>query len=222
MRARFLYSVLLWVGLLAVLVWPVSLTLADPVVIPQDATMVPSGEIARGITVRQELPAPGTALSSVSLLLGTEHRTSPGSLEIAVEIADRDGHWIPISRTSVALSQIPDTAPYTLTFSPPLSIPPTEHLAIALSSNAPPAGAAIWWTAPTWTKAGYQLFINDQLHTGNAIMTAGYANAQGPLLNLLPIIWQRITVFLDPLWQIMLLLALTLGIGTGGILLARW
>ena len=221
MRARFLYSLLLWAGLLAVLTWPVSLTLADPAVIPQDATMMPGGEIARGMTMRQQLPAPGTALSSVTFLLGTYHRTLSGSLEIAVEIADRDGRWIPISRTSVALSQIPDTAPYTLTFSPPLPIPPTEHLAIALSSDAPPAEAATWWTAPTWAKAGYQLFINDQLHTGNAIMTAGYANAQGPLLNMLPTIWQRITAFLDPLWQIMLLLALILGIGTGSALLLR-
>ncbi len=222
MRARFVYSLLLWAGLLAVLVWPVSLTLADPVAIPQDATMVPSGEIARGITVRQQLPAPGTALSSISLLLGTYHRAASGWLEIAVEIADRDGRWIPISRTSVALSQIPDTAPYTLTFSPPLPIPPTVHLAIALTSDAPAGEAVSWWTVPTWTKAGYQLSIDDRLNTGNAIMAATYANARGPLLKMLPAVWQRITVFLDPSWQGVLLLALVIGIGTGGVLLVRW
>jgi hypothetical protein len=222
MKRQFLYSVLLWVGLLAVLIWPVSLTLADPVAIPQDATMVPVGEITRGITVRQQLPAPGTALSSVSLLLGTYRRTLPGSLEITIEIVDRDGRWIPISRTSVALTQIPDTAPYTLTFSPPLPIPPTEHLAIALSSDALQGEAIVWWAAPTWTKSGYQLFVNQQMVASNAIMTANYAGIQGPLLTMLPAIWQRITVFLDPLWQGMLLVALIIGIGAGGIFLLRW
>jgi hypothetical protein len=217
-----MYSLLFWAGLVAALVWPVSLTLADPVAIPRDATMVPVGEIARGITVRQQLPPPGTAFSSISLLLGTYHRTPAGSLEIVVEIADRDGRWIPLNHTSVALAQILDTVPYTLTFSPPLPIPPTEHLAIALSSDAPPGEAITWWTAPTWTKAGYQLFVNEQKGTGNAIMTAKYVGVRGPLLKMIPAIWQRMTIFLDPLWQIVLLLALLVGIGAGSVLLLRW
>ena len=156
-------SVLLWAGLLAVLLWPVSITLADPVAIPQSTTMVPIGEITRGLTVRQQLPAPGTTLSSVSLLLGTYRRTPVGSLEIAIEIADRDGDVDPDQpRATVALSQIPDTVPYTLTFSPPLALPPTEHLAIALSSDAAPGEAITWWTTPKWKRLGYQLFVDDQ------------------------------------------------------------
>ena len=222
MKRRIVYSVLLWAGLLAVLLWPVSITLADPVAIPQSAKMVPIGEITRGITVRQQLPAPGTTLSSVSLLLGTYRRTPVGSLDIAIEIADRGGAWIPIARATVALSQLPDTVPYTLAFSPPLALPPTEHLALALSSDAAPGEAITWWTTPTWKKLGYQLFVNDQPVAGNAIMTANYPGTQGPLLNMLPAIWGRITAFLDPLWQVALLLALLVGIGTGSVALVRW
>lgn len=221
MRGRFFVSLLLWAGLLAVLVWPISLTLADPAIIPQGATMVPGGEIARGMVVRQQLPPPGTALASVALLLGTYGRTPAGSLEVAIEIMGRDGRWIAISRTSVALVRIPDTAPFVLTFSPPLPIPPTEHLAVALSSDAPQGAAITWWTAPTWKKVGYQLFVNDQQGVGNAIMTARYAGARGPLLRMLPAIWQRTTVFLDPLWQLVLLLALAGGVVASGVLLAR-
>jgi len=221
MSAAFSRSLLIWAGLLAVLIWPISLKFADPVAIPQSAQPVPVGEITRGVTVRQQLPPPGTALSSVALFLDTYQHTSARVLEIAIEIRDRDGHWITISHTSVALSRITDKAYYTLSFSPPLRIPPTKNLAIALSSDAPPGEAVTWLTAPAWTNTEFQLSTNDRVQQGNAIMTAAYVGERGPLLKMLPAIWQRITVFLEPPWQLLLLLALIVALGAAGVVILR-
>lgn len=216
MRSRFFLALIIWLALLKLLTWPITIRMADDVQIPQGATLVPAGEISREQIVRQQLPAPGSAISTISIYLATYQRTMQWPLVMHIEVGNADGTWLTFQSYTIDANDIVDNTYYTITFSPPLMVPRTQSLAIALSSNAPVGQAASWWTSPSWIKPGYQLTINGQPLPGNAVMALQYSREQGPLIALLPRIWRRATVFLAPLSQILLLVALALG---GGALL---
>jgi len=221
MKHRLLLSLLLWILLIGIIVWPMSIKTADDVLIPQTATLTPIGEIARDRTVRQQLPMPGSAITTLSLYLATYQRTMLWSLSVRIEVLDSAGTWTTIATHTIEPAQIVDNAYHTIRFSPALALPPARGLAVSLSSEAPLGEAATWWGTPLWTRLGYQLTLNDQPVTGNAIMTLQYEHIRGPLLLTSPFIWHRITAFLNPSLQVVLLLSLCCGIIATAITLRR-
>lgn len=213
MRARLLLVLIIWFALLKILTWPITIRMADDVQIPQGTTLAPVGEISRGQVVRQQLPAPGSAINTISIYLATYQRTIRWPIVMRIEVSNPDGTWTPFWSRVIEASSIADNAYYTMNFSPPLVVPPTPHLAIALSSDAPAGQAASWWGSPSWIRTGYQLTINDQPLPGNAVMTLQYNRVQGPLITLLPAMWRRVTAFLTAPWQLLLFAAALLGLG---------
>lgn len=219
MRLRFFFTLIIWFALLKILTWPITIRMADDVQIPQGSVLAPAGEISRGQLVRQELPAPGSSIRMISIYLATYQRTMRWPLVMHIEAKTADGTWVTVQTHTIDANNILDNSYYSVNFSPPLRVPRTQSLAIALSSDAPAGQAASWWTSPSWIKSGYQLTSNDQPLPGNAVMALQYSRDQGPLIALVPRIWHRVSAFLSAPWQILLGTALLFG---GGALISLY
>jgi hypothetical protein len=167
----------------------------------------PLGGLYGNIAAMQQFPAAGERIDSVALFLGTYQRTNHGDFRVAVQ-ANVAGEWKDLANRTVDKANLADNAYYTLTFSPPLLVARGQPLQLLLTSAGGSGDAITWWIDASSQPQGYALFYNGKPEGGTARFLVSYAPASGHLFQLLGPIWRRLTLFLDPLWQIVLLCGL--------------
>jgi hypothetical protein len=184
-----------------------------------DATSHLMGGISGGMMAIQQFPAASTDIQAVALLLGTYHRTNQGTARISMQ-ANTNGAWQNLATQSVEKAKLQDNALYSFTFTPPLTVAKGQSVRIILESDGGANDAIGWWTNRGWKPDGYTLAFNGQEQEGTAAFQVTYAPATGRLFRMLGMVWNRMTVFLDPSWRFVLLIGLGL-LGGGVILTGR-
>ncbi len=202
--------------LVGIALLPVSVPQGDDVAITQAKR--PTMGIAHDVTVAQEFPATGKAITSLGLLLGTYGRANQGTFTLTIE-GEQDGQWYVLAEEAAVKATLRDTAFHTLTFSPPLAVTINQPLQVTLRSadGLDFDNAITWWTDPERTPPSlglkqppYGLYVDGFLNKGTACFTVTYPRASGHLFQVLAPLWGRVTIFLNPRWPTMLLVALGL------------
>lgn len=220
-RAPAIAQVLFAVLVLALLgMAPVRVRLGEEVVVPQGSSTRPVGAIAQGGIVEQQFPAPREEIQAVSILLATYQRTNVGTLQLTLQ-AESGGQWRSLATQSVRKEALRDNTYHTFTFSPPIAPRDARRLAIALQSDSASDQAISWWATNTWQHSGFLLLVNGQPQPGAAVFKLTYKERSGRLWWMAPYLWQRVTIFLAPFWQGMLLFGLGLAASTFAFYLAR-
>ena len=203
------------IGLLIVAFLPVSTPVDDDVEtpIPTAETARPIGPIFAGARADQDFPATGTSIRSVALFLATYQRVNRGTARVEVQV-NADGQWRNLAATTVRKESLQDNAYYTASFSPPVRVEKGQRVRISLTADGGGNDAIAWWTNTTWNPDGYSLTFNNQPRQGTARLRVSYAAASGPLLRMLRPLWARVTVFLGPLWRVVLIIGLGALIGS--------
>ncbi|MHB8647869.1 MAG: hypothetical protein ACYDAR_18970 [Thermomicrobiales bacterium] len=204
---RCLPLALLALIILAMALVPVSLPVNDTI-IPEGGNMRPVGEITAGVTVTEQFPA-ATNIASLSLLLSTYQRVNPGMLRITI-LAETGGEWQERAARDLDTMTLPATGYTTLLFSPPVAIRNGQHVRITLQSDNPPGQAVTWVRNPQGQRQDYLLTMNGQALPGNVIFQVSYRPDSGRLFRMIGAIWSRVTVFLNPLWQVVLIVGLVI------------
>jgi hypothetical protein len=220
-RAVWAVAVLGLVGAIAAFA-PVTLPREDGSGVPpplRAALMRPVGDIRAGRSATQEFVATGTRIHALSLLFGTYLRTNHGTALVTVH-ARADGQWREVGAHTIDISTLRDNAYYTITFAPQLPVTKGEPVRVTLSSDGGAGDAITWWSILGWQPAGSTLTYNGRPLAATAYLRVSYAVESGPLAALALPVWRRMTIFLDPLWQMALALSLGL-IAAGGVALAR-
>lgn len=216
---RLIRAVVVGLALLLLGLLPVSIPTGDDTTVPGGPALQPVGGIFDGITVTQRFPAAGAEISAIALQLATYRRVNAGALDLTV-YAETAGEWRPIAGRTTSKELVKDNAYHTFTFSPPLVVRKDQPLALEVRADGDAGQAVSWWMNPAWAPEGFQLLVNGQPQPGTGRFTVQYARRSGPLIMLLPRFWDRLTVFLDPLWQIVLALGFGLAlVGVGAYLL---
>jgi len=192
------------------LIIPVHIPVAESFRTPATAT-VPSTPLIQGVEVVQQFPATGAPITAIAIQLATYKRVNAGTVQLTVRVI-RGGQWQVLAVRTAAKERLRDNAFQSFDFSPPLIANPDEILAIAVAADQDSSQAISWWIDPTLSRASYQLLVDGTPQPGMAVFSIAYAQKSGPLLTLLPEVWQRLTVFLDPLWQALLLLGIALAL----------
>jgi len=203
------------IGLLIVAFLPVSTPVDDDVQtpIPPAGTALPVGPIFAGMSADQELPATGTRIHSVALFLATYQRVNRGTAYVEVQVTV-DGQWRRLARTKIPKESLHDNAYYTALFSPPVRVEKGEPIRISLIADGGPNDAITWWTNTTWKPDRYFLAYNNQPREGTARLRVSYAPVRGYFLQMLFPLWARLTVFLNPLWRVVLVIGFGALIGS--------
>lgn len=232
-RARGLIAIA--VGVLAIVaigLFPVTLPATDNIRVP-DGTMrrllgsptpatnldepQPLGTTSplyAGVTVRQQFVATGREIRVIALLFGTYRRANRGTVEVTLD-ADAQGQWQPLATRAIEKETLQDNTFVTLTFSPPLVVAKGQTLQITVRSEGSPRDAVSLGKNAAYRPEGYLLTVNDQREDGTLRFQVGYAPRSGRLFRMIGPLWERFTVFLTPLWRIVLLLGF-------GVLLASF
>lgn len=199
---------------------PVRMRPGEEVVVPQGSSKRPVGAIAQGVTVEQQFPAPREEIQAVSILLVTYQRANVGTLRLTLQ-AESGGQWRSLATQSVRKEALRDNAYHTFTFSPPVALRDARQLALTLQSDSTSDNAISWWANGTWRPPGFLLLVNGEPQPGAAVFKLTYKERSGRLWWMAPYLWQRVTIFLDPFWQGMLLFGLGLAASTFAFYLAR-
>jgi glycosyltransferase involved in cell wall biosynthesis len=207
------------VAIIGLLCIPVRVPTADGFVTPARSA-VASTKVQQGVTIRQEFRATGNQLGVIALQLATYQRTNAGTLTVAIEVR-RDNRWQRLATQTKAKEQLIDNALQPFQFPTVLSVRAEELLAIELSGDGGAIDGISWWYDPTLTYPGAQLYVNGQPTAGMAVFLATYSTNRLPLIAVLPQFWSRITIFLNPLWQTILLLAILLVAATPAYTLGK-
>jgi hypothetical protein len=175
------------------------------------ATIRPVGDIFEGVEVRQEFPAEGARILSVELQLATFGRENKGKLALRVERL-LDDHWEELAVRTMLKRELVDCAWQVFGFAPPLEVKKGQRIALTVTADRDAANAITWWTSPG-VDEDHQLLVNGVPREGYAHFSVEYVPIQGKAgyRKMRPRLWRRLTVFLDPLGQTMLV---------GGFLLA--
>ncbi len=203
------------IGLLIAAFLPVSTPVDDAVdtPIPPAEAARPVGPILAGVGADQELPATGTRIRSVALFLATYRRANQGTARVEVR-ANVDGQWRLLGTATTPKKDLDDNAYYTASFSPPVRVEKGQRVRISLVADGGSNDAIAWWTNTAWNPDGYSLSYNNQPQQGTARLRISYAPRSGYLLQLLPSLWARVTVFLDPFWRVVLIVSLGILVGS--------
>jgi len=203
------------IGLLIAAFLPVSTPVDDNVEtpIPAAETARPVGPIFADATADQEFPATATRIRSVGLFLATYQRVNRGTARVDVQV-NADGQWRILATAMVRKKNLRDNAYYTASFSPPIRVEKGQRVRISLTADGGQKDAISWWTNTTWYPDGYSLTFNDQPKQGTARIRVSYAPTSGYLLQIAPSLWARATIFLDPLWRVVLVIGLGALIGS--------
>ncbi|MDQ6832307.1 MAG: hypothetical protein M3008_02810 [Chloroflexota bacterium] len=180
----------------------------------------PIGGLYSGITAQQQFPANGARVRSIALFLGTYLRENHGVLKVTVQ-ADAAGIWQDVATRTVDKAAIKDNAYQTFDFSPAVTVRKGQALRILVTADGDANNAVTWWVNGSVQPEGYSLVYNGMPQEGTARFIVSYATASGPLFTVIGPFWQRITVFLDPLWQIVLVFGLCVLAGSL-VLLGRY
>ncbi len=207
-------QIVLFIGFFLVLcgalVIPVHIPLAESFHTPATAT-VPSTPLIQGVELIQQFPATGAPITVIAIQLATYKRVNAGTVQLTVRVM-RGGQWQILAVRIAAKDQLRDNAFQSFEFSPPIIVNPDEILAIAVAADQDSSQAISWWIDPTLSRTSYQLLVDGIPQPGMAVFSVAYAQKSGPLITLLPDIWQRLTIFLDPLWQALFLIGLALAL----------
>ena len=179
------------------------------------ADFPPIGAVFSGVTMIQQFPSGGARIRSVALWLAATQRTAHGTAHITVQ-RDVGGQWRDLGTQTFETQDAKADAYETVNFSAPLEVMRGQPVRITVTADGGPNDAIIWQVNPTSQPDGYALIANDRVQQGTARFLVTYAPADGRIIQLIGPIWQRITVFLSPLW--MMMLALGFVILTGGVL----
>lgn len=198
--------------LVAIGLLPVSLPTGDDtstLAIPQEAganaTPRPIGGLFSGVTVAQEFPAAGTKISAASLVLATYQRANSGTIRVMLQ-TQTNGRWQTLGSQTMEKTTLRDNEPNTVRFDPPPVVKLGEIVRIVLQADGNAQSAISWWINPSDQRPGFALFLNGRPQPGTAQFQISYTRASGHLVAMIGPIWTRITVFLDPLWRLVLLL----------------
>jgi len=194
--------------LCGILIVPVHIPLMETFRTPATTT-IPSTPLVQGVEVVQQFPATGAPIAAIEIQFATYKRINAGTVKLIVQ-ARRGGQWQQLAEKTTAKDRLRDNAFESFEFSPPIMVDAGELLAIAVTADKDDSQAISWWIDPTLNRTDYQLLVNGAPQPGIAVFSVGYAQKSGPLIALLPDLWQRLTVFLDPLWQAFLVLGFTL------------
>jgi hypothetical protein len=214
-RVTALVLIMLLLGLI-----PVSIPTVDDLRVPTGTSARPLAPILQGVSVVQQFPAGGDAISAISLQLATYQRVNHGTANLVVR-AYTNGQWTNIATQAVNEEQLQDNVSHVFTFSPPLAVKRAQPLSITLTADGDASQAITWWTNPNWQAPGFQLLVDGVPQTGTGHFTVAYTYASGPLGRMLPLVWQRVTIFLDPIWQAVLLFGVSLVL-LAGVLYLWW
>ena len=116
---------------------------------------------------------------------------------------------------------IKDNTYQTFDFSPAVIVRKGQTLRILVTADGDANNAVTWWVNGSVQPEGYSLVYNGMPQEGTARFIVLYATASGPLFTVIGPFWQRLTVFLDPLWQIVLVFGLCVLAGSL-VLLGRY
>jgi len=180
----------------------------------------PIGGLYSGITAQQRFPANGARVRSIALFLGTYLRENHGSLKVTIQ-TDAAGTWQDLATQTVNEATIKDNAYQTFDFSPGITVRKGQTLQILVTADGDANNAVTWWVNGGLRPEGYALFYNGTLQEGTARFIVSYTAASGHLFEVVGPLWQRLTVFLDPLWQIVLAFGLCVLAGSI-VLLGRY
>ena len=173
----------------------------------------PIGGLFGSNTAKQQFPALGERIQSVALFLGTYQRENHGTLKVTIQ-SDTAGAWQDLATQAVDKAAIRDNAYQTIEFSPGLAVVKGQALQILVTTNGSANDAVTWWVNGDWQPEGYALFYNGKRQEGTARFLVSYAPVSGHLFQHLGPLWRRLTLFLDPLWQIVLVFGLCIMVGT--------
>lgn len=157
------------------------------------------------VIATQQFPAAGTSIHSIALLLATYQRTNHGTAHVTVQ-KNANGKWQDLATETIEKETLRDNAFYAVSFSPPLTVINGEPMRIVLQADGGPNDAIAWWTDTEWKPDGYMLLVNGKEQGGTARFMVSYNPKIGHFFQLLGPIWHRMTVFLNPIWQIVLVL----------------
>ncbi len=176
----------------------------------------PIGGLYRGTDAKQLFPAAGAPIRSIALFLGTYKRENHGTLRVTLQV-NAAGRWQDLATRTVNETDIKDNAYHTFAFSPALTVPKGEMLQILVAADGSPNDAVTWWVDGNVQPEGYALFYTGERQEGTARFLVAYKAESGRLFQVIGPVWRRLTIFLSPLWQIVLVFGLC--IAAGGFLL---
>jgi hypothetical protein len=195
----------LLLGLILFCITPVSIPTADGFRTPAGTTPpVASPAIFAGLTLMQQFPAAGGTIQSIALQLATYKRVNAGEITVTIR-ALRDGQWVQLGEQTIAKASLRDNAYQAFRFSPPIATNAGELLSITIRADGDAQQSISWWLNPTLQLPQYQFYANGGPQQGTAFYSISYVPRSGPLVTLLAPIWSRLTIFLDPIWQAVLL-----------------
>lgn len=203
---REITSLILLGTLLLILLMPTTIKTGDDLAIPESPTIIPVGGLTAGAQARQIFPPSGASIASIHLLLATYQRMNVGIVTISVSAQRYDGRWDTLVRQVVQKDQLQDNALYTITFSPAIPVGKATALAITVQADGPPDQAIAWWANSGEPPPGYRLTFNEQPIRGVARFAVRYERETMPFIRAIPLIWKRITPFLNAKWQLVLFL----------------
>jgi hypothetical protein len=180
----------------------------------------PIGEIDAGGTAAQEFPAAGTKISTATLLLTTYQRANSGAIQVMLQ-TQANGRWQTLGSQTMQKADLRDNALTTVTFDPPLRVQRGQIVRIVLQADGDARNAISWQINPSSQMPGFALFLNGDPQPGTAQFQISYAPASGRLGAMIGPVWARITVFLDPLWRVILAAGILVLLG-GFFVLGRY
>jgi hypothetical protein len=176
-----------------------------PAVSAGDTTTHAIGPIGSGTVVTQDFPAGGTSVASLSFFLGITQRIDQGTMTVTLQ-TQQNGQWAPIATQTIDEAHLKDKSFSTLSFAPPLAVARGQTIRIALAADPGADAAVTGYANLLWNTPDFPLFVNGDRQQGAAIIRVSYARATGRVFQMLGPLWDRATIFLDPLWRAILAL----------------
>jgi hypothetical protein len=189
---------------------PVALGTAAPARTGGAPIVGAEGEVVSGAVIQQQFPASGARIGAIALLIAPSRSPSQGTVAITVQRV-ANGALEDLTTQTIARADLLENQWYTLDFSPPLAVAPGQQLQVTMRTNGSPNSVLALWKNGVYQPVGYQLAVNNQPQDGTLRFKAFYAPRSGHLIGMLGAIWDRVTLFLGPLWRVSLLV--------GGLLL---
>jgi hypothetical protein len=186
---------------------PVSLPEGDDLAVSRGKQ--PAGQITNGTVISQEFVSTGTSVTSLGLLLGSDERAEAGAVRVTLE-AQRDGQWQMLASETAQEGDQRGATFGTIAFSPPLAVTINQPLRITAQSSPADTRPVTWWVSTGFARDGFALSVNGSRRDDTLCFTIAYGRASGRLVQMLKPVWQRISIFLNPGWQVMLLFGFAL------------
>ena len=205
---------------LIVLLTPVSIPLAEDFRTPAKSAS-PSSPLIQGTEIAQRFPSREAPITSLALQFATYKRVNTGTLRVRLQ-ALRDGQWQTVGDWTIEKDQLQDNAFQSFRLPRELLLPARTQLAVVITADGDPSQAISWWYDPTLALPDHQLLVNGTPQPGMGVFTIQYGRDEGSLITLLPNFWSRLTLFLNPGWQVVLALSIIAALSAPGLVVASY